>query len=139
MFCVLRCSFTSTSNSGRRQRHLTWSSHPRGAHLLMLQGREINLLFLSPAPGIEPGSAGVRLQRFTHRPRNPDARIMRVYAHLASARICLLSTLRLIEQTQHKLQTGVQFIEQFDCDIHTIWWKIQKDVRVCNLRKCNTE
>ena len=62
VFCVLRCSFTSTSNSGRRQRHLTWSSHPRRAHLLMLQGREINLLFLSPAPGIEPGSAGVRLQ-----------------------------------------------------------------------------
>ena len=42
---------------------------PRGAHLLMLQGREINLLFLSPAPGIDPGSAGVRLQCFTHRPR----------------------------------------------------------------------
>ena len=43
----------------------------------MLQGREINLLFLSPAPppGIEPGSAGVRLQCFTHRPRRPyDAR-----------------------------------------------------------------
>ena len=37
----------------------------------MLQGREINLLFLSPAPGIDPGSAGVRLQRFTRRPRNP--------------------------------------------------------------------
>ena len=37
----------------------------------MLQGREINPLFLSPAPGIEPGSAGVRLQRFTHWPRNP--------------------------------------------------------------------
>ena len=34
----------------------------------MLQGREINLLFLSPAPGIEPGYAGVRLQCFTHRP-----------------------------------------------------------------------
>ena len=33
----------------------------------MLQGREINLLFLSPAPGIDPGSAGVRLQCFTHR------------------------------------------------------------------------
>ena len=37
----------------------------------MLQGREINLLFLSPAPGIDPGSAGVRLQCFTHRPRRP--------------------------------------------------------------------
>ena len=37
----------------------------------MLQGREINLLFLSPAPGIEPGSAGVQLQCFAHRPRRP--------------------------------------------------------------------
>ena len=37
----------------------------------MLQGKEINLLFLSPAPGIEPGTAGVRLQHFTHRPRHP--------------------------------------------------------------------
>ena len=67
VFCVLRCSFTPTSNSGRQQRHLTWSSHPRGAHLLMLQGREINPMFLSPAPGIDPGSAGVRLQHFTYR------------------------------------------------------------------------
>ena len=71
VFCVHRCSFTSTSNSGRRQRRLTWSRYPRGAHLLMLQGREINPLFLSPAPGIDPGSAGVRLQCFTHRPRDP--------------------------------------------------------------------
>ena len=31
----------------------------------------MNLLFLSPAPGIEPGSTGVRLQHFTHRPRHP--------------------------------------------------------------------
>ena len=37
----------------------------------MLQGREINPLFLSPAPGIEPGSAGVRRRRFTHLPRRP--------------------------------------------------------------------
>ena len=47
----------------------------RGAHRLMLQGREINLLFLSTAPGIDPGSAGVRLQCFTHRPRRPTLRI----------------------------------------------------------------
>ena len=39
----------------------------------MLQGREINLLFLSPAPGIDPGSAGVRLQCFAHRPRRPTS------------------------------------------------------------------
>ena len=49
---------------GRRQLRFYVICEPRGAHLLMLQGREINLLFLSPAPGIEPGSAGVRLQCF---------------------------------------------------------------------------
>ena len=72
VFCVLRCSFTSTSNSGRRQRHLTWSSHPRGTHLLMLQGREINLLFFIASTGDRtrvPLACG--LQHFTHRPRHP--------------------------------------------------------------------
>ena len=53
---------------GRRHLRFHVICEPRGAHLLMLQGREINLLFLSPAPGIEPGSAGVRLQCFTHWP-----------------------------------------------------------------------
>ena len=39
----------------------------------MLQGREINPLFLSPAPGIEPGSAGVQRRRFTHLPSRPTS------------------------------------------------------------------
>ena len=56
---------------GRRPLRFYVICAPRGAHLLMLQGREINLLFLSPAPGIEPGSAGVQLKCFTHRPRRP--------------------------------------------------------------------
>ena len=65
-------SFTSTLNvrvEGTSVFYVICES--RGAHPLMLQGREINLLFLSPAPGIDPGSAGVRLQCFTHRPRRP--------------------------------------------------------------------
>ena len=53
---------------GRRHLRFYVICESRGAHRLMLQGREINLLFLSPAPGIDPGSAGVRLQCFTHRP-----------------------------------------------------------------------
>ena len=54
---------------GRRHLRFYVICESRGAHPLMLQGREINLLFLSSAPGIDPGSAGVRLQCLTHRPR----------------------------------------------------------------------
>ena len=61
---------------GRRHLRFYVICESRGAHRLMLQGREINLLFLSPVPGIDPGSAGVRLQCFTHRPRRPILRIV---------------------------------------------------------------
>ena len=50
-FCVLRCSFTSTSISCRLQRHLTWSvTHEEYTSY-----------------------TGLRLQLITHRPRRPTS------------------------------------------------------------------
>ena len=65
-FFYFHHQYQDLRTSALRDMRATRSTPPNVA------GQRINLLFLSPAPGIDPGSAGVRLQCFTHRPRRPQ-------------------------------------------------------------------